>query len=174
LAALLAGAAPVTTADRADVPLANAHVIRRVTVLVRDLDAAVAFYADGLGMTARPVRRFEGGPLARALGLPPDARMRFVELDSARGTVGTQLLFGSKLGLIALEGPAAARAAPSGPGSVLLSIRVADARATYARVRERGHRVVVPVVAEQPGLWQFALFDPDGNRVAVYSMEGAD
>ena len=94
-----------------------------IGIAVRDLDAALAFYRDALGLD---VGEAEDVPSERV-------RAQFLPL----GETALELLEATD------EGSAIARSIERrGPGIHHITLRVADLAATLARLRERGVRLV--------------------------------
>jgi catechol 2,3-dioxygenase-like lactoylglutathione lyase family enzyme len=113
---------------------------------VRDVDLSIAFYIDKLGFT-----------LVRA---EPEGAGRYTFAVIALGDVEFLLCHESFLG-------AANRAALPYPRASGVDIRLMtdDVDSVYARVTERGVRVVLPLRDEPYGLRDFTLEDPDGFRI---------
>lgn len=136
-------------------------VIKRTTVIVRDLDRALEFYRDVLGFTVWYDREieFSGG------GFPGTARgdrCRLVIVEARDPQIG-------KIGLLQYLAPVVAPPPVDltflGPGRVVFVGEVDDVDALHARlVAAPPHRFEV-VGADGRPKWMRRLccFDPDGN-----------
>jgi catechol 2,3-dioxygenase-like lactoylglutathione lyase family enzyme len=115
-------------------------------IVVRDIDAALAFYRDTLGLEP-----------AGDSAMPGGGRMH-------RLTCGTSIIK-----LVVLD-PVPAMSAPPGgiPGASgyrYWTISVADVAAAEAACRAGGYSVAVPTREIRPGVTICIVADPDGNWV---------
>ena len=114
-------------------------------IVVRDIDAALAFYRDTLGLEAVGDNAMPGGHMHRLL-------------------CGT-----SMIKLVLLEKVPEASAPPGGiPGASgyrYWTISVDDCATAEAACREGGYRVVIPTRELRPGTTICMVEDPDGNWV---------
>lgn len=118
-----------------------------VGIVVRDVEAALAFYRD-------------------ALGLEPDGDTELPGLHMWRLRCGTSV--------IKLVQPARMPEASNPPGGIggatglrYLTFFVGDVSAGEATMRERGYQVVVPRTEIRPGVSICMVEDPDGNWVEL-------
>jgi glyoxylase I family protein len=130
-----------------------------ITVRVSDMERALAFYRDGLGL--RPIFdvRLEGAGLEAVTGAP-GARGRMVGLVApGRGKVCIELL--------GFDEPKSARP-PQGrfTGYANISLSVDDLEAAFAACVERGLRPLHEPV-EVGGVKMFFLADPDGTPIEL-------
>lgn len=117
-------------------------------LVVRDFDAALAFYRDILGLQG------EGeSPYAELGG---DGSSRLVLLDHA---------FWKSVG--GLAGPTPRTWKREG---MVLAVQVEDADAEYQRIKSKGVAIASPP-SDRPmmGLRNFQVYDPDGNVVELTS-----
>lgn len=146
--------------------------LHHVTIAVADLDAAVAFYRDGLGLRAVAEFRFDDEGHQIYLGLPEGARGRAVALRTARPPAA---------GITVVEvepsqsplGPSALR-----PGGTMLAFELPtpdDVDDLYRRLAEAGYAAVSePLWAEVEGFGRIrgvAVRDPDGSLIELYAPE---
>jgi predicted enzyme related to lactoylglutathione lyase len=141
-----------------------------VSYSVADLDRAVAFYRDTLGL---PLRGYH--PMAGFTRFP------WVEFDVGETTIALVGTAGAPPAEVDLTSPwpehrwAAERPAslepPRGPagqhGGAMVALAVPDLRATVEELRAEG----VPVVMEptqSPVCWLAMIADPDGNRLWLH------
>jgi len=143
--------------------------IDHVSVTSGDLDRSLRFYADVLGLRLRARGEQRGGDFA-ITGLAA-AEVRWADLEFECGGV---------LELIEYLAPAgtATRPAPNDPGATHIALRVRDADAAFARLREAGVSVrSEPTTIESPGAWNgaraFYAVDPDGVTVELIQQPPA-
>jgi catechol 2,3-dioxygenase-like lactoylglutathione lyase family enzyme len=122
--------------------------ISLITLAVDDLDRAVAFYRDGLGLPTKGImgREFEIGAVA------------FFDLES-----GLKLAVWPRTSLAADTGLALA---PPGPGSFALAHNVgsaAEVDAVMAQAAKAGARIVKPAQKAFWGGYAGWFQDPDGH-----------
>jgi catechol 2,3-dioxygenase-like lactoylglutathione lyase family enzyme len=135
-----------------------------VSVTCADLDRSLDFYCGLLGLDLRARGDAEGSSEFEITGIA-EAKVRWADL---------QLPHGQVLELIAYVEPAGEpiRPAPNDPGATHISLRVPDADASHARLREAGVPVrSKPVTIEAPGAWHgaraFYASDPDGVAIEL-------
>jgi diaminopimelate decarboxylase len=135
-----------------------------VSVTSGDLDRSLSFYRDLLGLELRARGEAEGSSEFEITGIT-GAKVRWADL---------QLPYGQTLELIEYAEPTGtpSRPEPNDPGATHISLRVADADATYVRLRKAGVGVrSEPVTIDAPGAWNgvraFYATDPDGVTVEL-------
>jgi catechol 2,3-dioxygenase-like lactoylglutathione lyase family enzyme len=139
--------------------------LKRVNLLVRDLDRSLSIYADILGFRVSGVS--ESTPQSYSyvvFDLPAEARLRFATLDSS-----TEV---RALALTEVKGAALpeARAVPFAAAV----IRVSGLDSQLARLKAAGLRVVEPRRSQTPEGRTFteaAFTDPDGHIVVLYQLD---
>ena len=141
-----------------------------VSYNVADLDRAVAFYRDMLGLTLRSYRPMAGF-----------TRFPWVELDVGETTIALIGTSGAPTAEVDLTSPwpehrwTAERPdylePPRGPaeqrGGAMVALAVPDLRAAVEELRAKG----VPIVLEplqSPVCWIAMVADPDGNRLWLH------
>jgi len=133
--------------------------------IVRDLDAAIAFYRDGLGfeVTGPPGDAAANPALRDMFGLP-DARIRWAIARTPAAPGGVEIVEISNAGGRALERKL------QDPGANCLVVTVRDLDATLGRLRKLGAPLVSiggePVTIGQ-GTRIVIVRDPDGNFVEL-------
>lgn len=150
------GAAASATAEKT-----NPLDLRRTTLIVRDMNAALALYRDALGMTVEYDQQLTSPRLQRA-GSDGANRSRLVLLKANDGFIGM-------LGLWQFTDPTEfdrrpARAADFTPGAIVLLFNTTDLAATFARAAAApGVRVIsAPTERRYPS--------PAGEIVVMVSM----
>jgi len=105
--------------------------------IVSDLDKAIAFYRDGLGLdvTGTPANAEQNAPLRNMFGLP-DASLRWTIARPPAGRGGVEIVEISK----AQGKPLARRIQDSGAFTLLVLVR--DVDAAFAKVKATGAPVV--------------------------------
>jgi catechol 2,3-dioxygenase-like lactoylglutathione lyase family enzyme len=160
-ACTLAGG-PVHAAEEAAV---REVALKRVNLLVRDLDRSLAVYRDILGFRNPQVS--ESSPQSYSypvFRLPAQARLRFCTLDSA-----TEVRALALTEVTGIELPA--------PGPIVTStpvIRVEDFAEVHARLKAAGLDVVEPrrsKTVEGRDFRELAFTDPDGHLVVLYELD---
>jgi len=135
-----------------------------ITVRVSDLERALAFYRDGLGLRPLFDVRLDGPGLDAVTGTK-GARGRMVGLlVPGAGQVSIELIHFEHP---PLERPPEGRF--TGWGNISLS--VADIDAAHAACSERGLAPLSPPV-EVGGVRMFFLTDPDGARIEIIAFAG--
>jgi catechol 2,3-dioxygenase-like lactoylglutathione lyase family enzyme len=157
---------PSRAAEPAAPPAAPPEVaLKRVNLLVRDLDRSLAVYRDILGFRVFAVS--ESGPESYSypvFRLPPQAKLRFCTLDSSTETRAFALTE-----VTGVELPA--------PPAIHLSapvIRVGRLDEVRARLEAAGLAVVEPrrsKTAEGRDFRELAFTDPDGHLVVLYQLD---
>jgi catechol 2,3-dioxygenase-like lactoylglutathione lyase family enzyme len=133
--------------------------------IVRDLDAAIAFYRDGLGLEVQgPPGDAASNPALRAMFGLPDARIRWAIARTPAMTGGVEMVEISNAGGRALERRL------QDPGANCLVVTVRDLDATLERLRAlRAPLVSIggePVTIGQ-GTRIIVVRDPDGHLVEL-------
>jgi len=131
--------------------------------IVSDLDRALAFYRDGLGLEVTTSQPFSPNPAIMALGNTPGAQSRYAALRVPGAGIGVELI----------EYKDIERRAQSprffDPGAANLALQVRDLESLLARVQKYGAKVIS--AGGKParinnGLYVF-LQDPDGFVVEL-------
>ena len=155
-ATLPAGAGPVAEADRVPIDL------RRTTLVVRDIDASLAFYRDALGMHViydNVIRT----PRDAASDAEADRASRLVFLRANDDFIGI-------IGLLQYRKPVKPAAnqgdEPFSTGSIVLLFNSADLDAAFERAREvNGVRVVA-----EPSRIEYPSYDGEGTIPVMVSV----
>jgi catechol 2,3-dioxygenase-like lactoylglutathione lyase family enzyme len=164
LAFALANAQPVATPEALPAGLVVGSG-NYFSPIVRDLDAALAFYRDGLGLEVQgvPGDASENPALRNMFGLP-DAKIRWAIARTPAAPGGVEMVEISGAGGRALERNL------QDPGANCLVVTVRDLDGTLARLRKLGAPVVSiggePVTIGQ-GTRIVIVKDPDGNFVEL-------
>lgn len=149
----------------ADEVAAPEVALKRVNLLVRDLDRSLAVYRDILGF--RNAQVSQSSPQSYSypvFRLPAQAKLRFCTLDSA-----TEVRALALTEVTGIELPA--------PGSIVTSapvIRVEDFDEVHARLKTAGLDVVEPrrsKTVEGRDFNELAFTDPDGHLVVIYELD---
>ena len=137
--------------------------INHAGVVVRDLEAAIGFYRDALGMRVLDRRERQGGPISRVVGYP-EAHLRIADMAADSGPV---------LELIQYVSPAPAPR-PTEERSVIgashVCFEVDDVEEAYRRVLAAGGRAINPPVEVVPGKKGCYMQDPDGNWIELLQL----
>lgn len=161
LAALPVSAAPVADDERVPIDL------RRTTLVVRDIDASLAFYRDALGMEVLYDQHIRT-PRDAGSDEAADRALRLVFLRANDNFVGI-------LGLLQytkpVKPPVNQGATPFSTGSIVLLFNAQDLETTFAKARNvRGIRVL-----EEPELTEYPSYDGTGKiRVLVSVLTDPD
>lgn len=161
IACTLAGG-PARAAEQAAV---RDVALKRVNLLVRDLDRSLAIYRDILGFHNEQVS--ESSPQSYSypvFRLPPQAKLRFCTLDSA-----TEVRALALTEVTGIELPAPGPIATAAP-----VIRVEDLDEVRARLAAAGLAVVEPRrsrTAEGRDFNELAFTDHDGHLVVLYELD---
>jgi catechol 2,3-dioxygenase-like lactoylglutathione lyase family enzyme len=135
--------------------------------IVANLDAAVAFYRDGIGFEVQGApANADDNPQLRAMFGLTNARLRWQIARAPRVQGGVEIVEISKAGGKALERKI------QEPGTVMLMAVIRDMDGTLARLKKLGAPVVTtggaPVpVAGAPGISAVVVRDPAGNFVEL-------
>jgi len=161
LAGLLLAGGPAHGAPAA----ASEVALKRVNLLVRDLDRSLTVYRDILGFRVFAIT--ESGPQSYSypvFKLPPQAKLRFCTLDSS-----TEVRALALTEVTGVELPA--------PPAVHLSapvIRIERFDEVRAKLEAAGLAVVEPRssrTAEGQTFREMAFTDPDGHLVVLYQLD---
>lgn len=153
---------PVRAAEDA---AAREVALKRVNLLVRDLDRSLAVYRDILGF--RNAQVSQSSPQSYSypvFRLPAQAKLRFCTLDSA-----TEVRALALTEVTGIELPAPAPIVTSAP-----VIRVEDFDEVHARLKAAGLDVVEPrrsKTVEGRDFRELAFTDPDGHLVVLYELD---
>ena len=152
-------------AHAADEAATREVALKRVNLLVRDLDRSLAVYRDILGF--RNAQVSQSSPQSYSypvFRLPAQAKLRFCTLDSA-----TEIRALALTEVTGIELPA--------PGPIVTStpvIRVEDFDDVHARLKAAGLDVVEPrrsKTVEGRDFSELAFTDPDGHLVVLYELD---
>ena len=161
LAGLLLAGGPAHGAPAAAPEVA----LKRVNLLVRDLDRSLTVYRDILGFRVFAIT--ESGPQSYSypvFRLPPQAKLRFCTLDST-----TEVRAFALTEVTGVELPA--------PPAVHLSapvIRIERFDEVRAKLEAAGLEVIEPrssKTAEGQTFREMAFTDPDGHLVVLYQLD---
>jgi len=136
--------------------------------IVSNLDKAIAFYRDGLGLDimGSPANADENAPLRNMFGLP-DAQLRWTVGRPPASRTGVEIVEISKA-----DGKALARR-PQDPGAFTLIVLVRDAAAAFAKVKATGAPIVTtggaPIAVGRAKA--FVAKDPDGHFIEVAQLD---
>jgi catechol 2,3-dioxygenase-like lactoylglutathione lyase family enzyme len=153
---------PLRAAEEA---AAREVALKRVNLLVRDLDRSLAVYRDILGF--RNAQVSQSSPQSYSypvFRLPAQAKLRFCTLDSA-----TEVRALALTEVTGIELPAPAPIVTSTP-----VIRVQDFDEVHARLKAAGLDVVEPrrsKTVEGRDFRELAFTDPDGHLVVLYELD---
>ncbi len=158
---LLAVGAPVADEDRVPIDL------RRTTLVVRDIDASLAFYRDALGMEVIYDQRIRT-PRDAPSDDEANRALRLVFLRANDNYVG---IIGLLQYVKPLKSPANQGATPFTPGSIVLLFNAEDLDSTFAKARN----VLGVRVLSEPGLTEYPSYDGTGKiRVMVSVLTDPD
>jgi catechol 2,3-dioxygenase-like lactoylglutathione lyase family enzyme len=159
---LIVAAAHPQTASAADT---QEVALKRVNLLVADLDRSLAIYRDILGFRVFEISESSPESYSYAVfGIPAAARLRFATLDSSTET--------RALALTEVKG--VDMPAPQAFGTSSPVIRVTHFDEVLARLRAAGLRVVEPRRSKTPEGREFSelgFTDPDGHVVVLYQLD---
>ena len=134
--------------------------INHAGVVVSDLEKAIDFYRDVIGL--KIIRKVEltGGPISRLIGYD-NTHLKAAHMGTGEGTT---------VELIQYVNPAPAER-PSQERNVLgashVALTVDDIQESYERVVSGGAQKLNPPQEVAPGAWRCYLQDPDGNWVEL-------
>jgi len=138
--------------------------VRHVGIVVVDLDRALGFYRDLLGLTVAREQDEGGDYLARLTGLP-GAAARTVKLAAPGGGMVELLRFTSHPAVVGAEPSAAA------PGCSHVAFTVDDLEALYRRLTGAGVRFHAPPAVSPDGGARVAYCrDPEGTIVELVEV----
>ena len=132
-------------------------------IVVSDMDRALKFYCDGLGLHASLVASGEGPELSQWLGYP-NARVRFAFISGVDGT---------SIELVEYKNPkgekrsAAEQHKRAAIGACHIAFIVDDVEKTWKRLIAMGGKPLNPPVAFTKKLKGLYMQDPDGNWVEL-------
>jgi catechol 2,3-dioxygenase-like lactoylglutathione lyase family enzyme len=139
--------------------------------IVADLDKALAFYRDGLGLDVQgaPANADANAPLRNMFGLP-DAQLRWSIARPAGMRTGVEIVEISKAG-----GRLVDRRLQDGGGFMLI-VLVRDIDAVFARLKQLGAPVVTkggaPIAVPRGSRARAVIVkDPDGHFVEIYQPD---
>jgi catechol 2,3-dioxygenase-like lactoylglutathione lyase family enzyme len=147
--------------------------------LVPDLEQAVSFYCDGLGLQVAEDVTIKQAELQRLIGLPPGVSLRMVLLGSGQTKSG-------KIGLLKYEGIAgnslADRATPPNRGAVMITFETEAIAQLYERLKSAGGQCLSPLVrialltlkermSQWTGVWEgtYRHLTPGGEVLDQYA-----
>jgi len=143
--------------------------LQRATIVVQDLDQAVAFYRDVLGLPLVRVLALDRSSTRESLGLPAGAQVRFATLGPDENSPG-------QLGLLEItNAPVVSAALPAPPqvafGQLLLVWRVDDAAAARERVLAAGATLITDIkpFSNRAGR-ELVIAAPDGTRIQLVEL----
>jgi catechol 2,3-dioxygenase-like lactoylglutathione lyase family enzyme len=164
-----------TRTDNRPQPRWGVGSIHHVVVNVSDLEQALAFYRDVLGLRHDGIASTSGSALERALRLPPGSHSRVAFVRGSRGPGRIELVEWSGVPGVKesrqYEGPKALA-----PGFALMSFECGRAELydLYARLEANGHKCWSEPLRFNVGpdsILVFAVEDPDGNLVEFFAAE---
>jgi catechol 2,3-dioxygenase-like lactoylglutathione lyase family enzyme len=137
--------------------------------IVSDLDKAVAFYRDGIGLDVMgaPANAEQNAPLRNMFGLP-DASLRWSVARPPAMRTGVEIVEISKA-----QGKPVDRR-PQDPGAFTLIVLVRDANAAFTKAKAAGATVVTTGATAPIAVGRakaFVLKDPDGHFVEVAQLD---
>ena len=139
--------------------------VKRVNLLVSDLDRSLAIYRDILGFRVFEISDSSPQSYSYAVfGIPAAAQLRFATLDSSTET--------RALALTEVKGVELPVAPSFGTSSPVIRITRFDE--VLVRLREAGLRVVEPRRSKTPEGREFSelgFTDPDGHVVVLYQLD---
>ena len=166
LAVCVAPCAHANSTGDADDRLLYDVALQRATLVVDDLEQALAFYRDALGLPVARILELRRDSTRESLGLPATARVRFATLGPDENSPG-------QLGLLEITGaPVAALAQPEPPqvaiGQMLLVWRVSDAVRARDAALARGATLITDVksFANREGQ-EVVIAAPEGTRIQL-------
>ncbi len=136
--------------------MAQQHRLNHLAIAVTDLDAALAFYRDALGLHVERVETVEREAVAVAFLPLGDGESEIEILQPTRDDTGV-----------------AKWLAKHGPGMHHLCIQVADIEATLARLAAHGAELINPQPVEKPDGTRYAFIHPKsafGVLVELYQL----
>ncbi len=133
--------------------------------VVRDLDEAVSFYRDVVGLEVQRQYERTGPGIDQVIGYE-DARLRIALLGAAGGDHILELIQ-------YLNPPPAARGSEerSVLGGAHLSLLVDDIQAVFDKLSKNGAQIMNPPTDVAPGRTACYLQDPEGNWVELMQLD---
>jgi catechol 2,3-dioxygenase-like lactoylglutathione lyase family enzyme len=161
LAKFPAEAITQSAAASAPVALPFSPNIRRLTLVVANIERALGFYRDGLGFTVGSIRPLDDKGSGKTLfGISAAAKSRFVTLDAG-------LAQREALGLV--ENPSyRAKAAKGGRDAALVVKLPVSLDLVVPQLKSSGATVLAPSYAGTNR--EQAVLDPDGHLVILYEL----
>ena len=168
---LLVALAPVAHGEGArQGPTTERAVLRRATLIVRDIDVSIRFYRDVLGFSVWLDNRGKVGPSSLPSDAPIGAPSRFVIMKGKHPWVGM-------IGLLQYGNAQEPTEAPAKlvPGDVVLMIETDELDAAFVRMKAAGTQILRPIeTARVTGAggrnWTASFvfaFDPDGHLIEL-------
>ena len=161
IAALLAGAGPWLGAQSA--PVSDVVGVGNFSHVVRDMDRAVAFYRDVLGLEVGASQPFSPNPAIMRLGNTPGAQSKMVQLRVPGSMMGVELLEYKDIDR-KVQSPRFVD-----PGAANIALRVRDLAPILAKLPGSGAKIITeggePATVNN-GKFIF-LQDPDGFVVEL-------
>ncbi len=148
----LLAAGPASAADAASTEAPQEVALKRVNLLVSDLDRSLAVYSGILGFRVSGIS--ESSPQSYSYAvfqLPAEARLRFATLDSSTES--------RALALTEVKG---------------VVIRVTELDGRLTQLKAAGLRIVEPRRSKTPegrAFTEAAFTDPDGHVVVLYELD---
>jgi pimeloyl-ACP methyl ester carboxylesterase/catechol 2,3-dioxygenase-like lactoylglutathione lyase family enzyme len=168
LAALLLGLAAALANGASD--SGTVSTVRRSTLVVHDMDAAVRFYRDVLGFEVWLQNTGTVGPSSLPSEAPPGSTSRFTIMKGRHPWVGM-------IGLLQYGDarPLPGRPDKLGPGDVVLMIETEDLEGAWRRMQTAGTPILRPpqtteVTGAGGAKWLASFvfaFDPDGHLIEL-------
>ena len=132
-------------------------------LVVRDLDAAVQFYRDVVGLSIETTRERKGPPISQVVGYD-DTHLKAALLWTGEGHELELLEYVNPL---PSERPTEER---SSLGASHLAFLVDDVERTYEHLIARGAQKLNPPVEVSPGRTACYLQDPEGNWIELIEI----
>lgn len=189
LSALLAGSVVGSAAERADAPPPvtpalrpaaasaasdPASLVRRTTLIVRDIDSSIRFYRDVLGFELWLENRGTVSPSSLPTSAPVGAPSRFAIMKGRHPWVGM-------VGLLQYGEPQPPPALPRTlvPGDTVLMLETQELAAIWARMQQAGTAIHKPPVTNEVqgaggARWRATFlfaYDPDGHMLEINQRE---
>lgn len=147
-------------------------VMSRMTIVVKDADAATRFYTYALGYKVRADRVIDRDIVKIQMGVDMDQTIRFVILQSSHEILGRRRE-GAGIGLIQIGNPAApVMTRPGGvdlaSGEAMMAVRTTDIETVYDRLLELDAKILLhPMKSPDGTQTELVVHDPDGTRIHV-------
>jgi catechol 2,3-dioxygenase-like lactoylglutathione lyase family enzyme len=137
--------------------------VYHIGVVVKNLDKAVKFYTEGLGLECEELFEAEGELLSRVVGVP-GARMRVASLVADDGVL---LVLVQYLNPKVTIRDKAQQDDRTMSGSTHIAFMVENALAMYRKLRKMGATAEAPPIETIPGHKTCYMQDPDGNWIEL-------